>query len=167
MSVMCSFLWKLVAGLVSLALICLSGSVHAAAPKACPKNQPPLCEKMYGAHAGCPTPCTGIIGPETIVRAGAKCIAPKGELAGCKKKLELEKQGREADKKEHESVLRGEKQRGDRCCKAALDPRPAKPLPEVPWHEKPEFVAPITLLVTGVVVGLVVAVVYETGAAEP
>jgi hypothetical protein len=156
--------WLLSAVILVMLLVTLVTKAHAAEP--CQGNAQIRCTKMHGAEAGCPVPCTGIVGPEDVIRAGAKCIAPDGKLAACEKKLELEKQSRENDRVTHESVLRAEKDRGDKCREKLFDCKPTK-LVEVPWHEKPEFVAPITVVVTGLVVGLLVAVLYETGAVSP
>lgn len=141
---------------MSIAIVaCLGGKAHAETP----------CEKMHGLKEKQKAPCTGILGPEKIVRDGAKCIAPDGNLATCEAKLAAEKAGRNADDLMNKSVLRAEQKRADTCCALALEPK--KPVPDPPWYETVEWKVSAAVVVTGVVVGLFVAVLYETQVIKP
>lgn len=135
---------------------CLSKSAHAA--------DGTLCTKMHGLQVQKKAPCTGVLGPEKVVRDGAKCIAPNGQLATCETKLATEKAGRDADTLMNKTVLRSEQKRADTCCTLALEPK--KPVPDPPWYETVEWKVSLSVVVTGVLVGLFVAVLYETQVIE-
>lgn len=108
---------------------------------------PKKCDRFHGTEAGKPAPCGGVLGPEKLVREGAKCV--KANLPACRKRVELEKRARENDSRLADSVLRAERQRGDRCCEIAL--RPCPEMASVPWYERPWFVATVTSVITAAV----------------
>jgi len=120
------------------------------------------CEKWTGVHEGKKASCTGVAGPEGWVRDGEKCVQAK--LPKCEEKRQIEKEKREADKTAHDTVLRETTKRADTCCKLALAPK--TPLPDPAWYETVEFKVTAGVVVSGVVVGIFVALLYETGAVE-
>lgn len=121
------------------------------------------CEKWTGIHEGKKAPCTGLGGPEKWIRDGEKCTQAK--LPKCKEKLDIEKKRREADRELYNTILRSETKRADTCCKLALQPK--MPLPEPAWYETVEFKVTMGVVVSGVVMGIFVALLYETEAVKP
>lgn len=152
-----AFVCAIFVGAMSVAVAaCLGGTANAAETP---------CEKMHGLQKQEKAPCTGILGPEKIVRDGAKCIAPKGKLATCETKLAAEKAGRDADAQMNDTVLRSERKRADTCCALALKPQGTGPGPS--WYETVEWKISVSVVVTGVLVGLFVAILYETQTIGP
>jgi hypothetical protein len=144
-----------IAGAVLLVAWCVS-EARGAAPEAC--------SKATGVHAGEPAPCTGVAFPEGLARRLARCLA--ADLPECESVLRSERGYRDADRLRFESALRASEIRGTEYHELAR--RNAGLLPaEEPWYRTTTFAVVVSVVVTGLVVGGAVALLYETGAVAP
>lgn len=122
-------------GIAVLTLLCTSAT----------RAQP--CTKVVPVQAQDPAPCTGLVMPEADAIKLGKCLA--ADLPECEKLLVAEEDARKADNEYSDSLLRGANERGDKCCNALAEAAQIVP-PAVPWYQKPEFVAPVTAILTAV-----------------
>lgn len=104
------------------------------------------CTKVHPVQVQDPAPCTGVVmSADDAVKLG-QCLA--ADLPECRGLLQVEKELRKADAEKHASVLRAATERGDRCCEALDEAAQIVPV-AVPWHRRPQFVAPVTAVLVG------------------
>lgn len=143
-------LFGVIAGVALFLVITCTSRVMAATP--CPDADPQKVE------AGKAAPCDGWVISEGDALHVAKTRAD----------LEAERKAHEATKRESVVRLKAANDKLAACDKrvgmleGALDDCDQLTTPAVPWHEAPEFVAPISALAGIAVAVLVVALVYET-----
>lgn len=145
--------WKARGGAALVAVVLLLfGCRLARGATPCPDADPTKVE------AGKASPCTGW------------AISEADALHTAKMKADLKAERKAHDKTKAESLvrLRTAEQKLAACDErvgrlgSALDDCDELTTPAVPWHESPEFVAPISAVAGVVVAVLVVVLVYET-----
>jgi len=106
------------------------------------------CKRAYAVQEQDPSPCEGVLLPESDVRKLVECIS--ADLPECKARLLAEQSLRLLDAEKAATLLNAAVERGELCCRA-LDECATITQPEVPWYQRPEFVVPVTLVPTAVV----------------
>jgi hypothetical protein len=138
-------------GAIALVLVATCGQ-DAAAATPCPDADP---QKVT---AGEPAPCDGW----AISEGDALHVAQT------KAALDAERKAHDATRRESVVRIKAAEQKLLACdqrvgrLEGALDDCEKLTTPAVPWHESPEFVAPISAVAAAVVAVLVVVLVYET-----
>jgi hypothetical protein len=127
-----------------------------------------------GQEASAATPCPDTDPQKVTAGEAAPCdgwAISEGDalhIAKTKADLAAERKAHEATRQESVVRLRTAGQKLAACdervgrLESALDDCESMTTPAVPWHESPEFVAPITAVSVAVVAVLVVVLVYET-----